>query len=137
VQDFTQNTPVKTSAIHHVALFANDVVRLAHFYVATFGLVETARHLKPDQSVRSIWLSFAQNSKVPFIAIEHEAKSAQSNDTGWAVVMLTIEHTDRISFLNNLKKQNITVERETSFSIFFRDPENNRVGVSHYPVPQQ
>jgi catechol 2,3-dioxygenase-like lactoylglutathione lyase family enzyme len=52
---------------------------------------------------------------------------------GWHVVALSMERADRSSWEARLAAAGVAVERRTPFSIFFRDPEGNRLALSHWP----
>jgi glyoxylase I family protein len=123
---------VQTFGFHHLALFGHDIEILATFYGEVFGLNRVATHTRPDGQLRSIWMAW-ETGPVPFIALEQEAVSHRANDTGLSVLMLNLARAERSAFKAHLQTMHISVERETPYSMYFRDPEGNRVGVSHYP----
>ena len=51
-------------ALHHLALGARDVERVASFYLDLFGLPELARHHDAAGELRSVWLGLGGSAGV-------------------------------------------------------------------------
>ncbi|MBM4375094.1 MAG: VOC family protein [Deltaproteobacteria bacterium] len=119
--------------LHHVALGAADVAGLAAFYGEAFGLAEVARHHEGDGALRSIWLELGGS----LLMIEHSTEPERRVQLGRGPFLLAfrIEPGARASFERTLEERGVVVESRTSFSSYFRDPEGNRVAVSHHPEP--
>jgi hypothetical protein len=52
---------------------------------------------------------------------------------GYYVFALRIGLAERDAWEQRLASAGVAVERRTRFSLFFRDPEGNRLAVSHHP----
>ena len=121
---------MRISGFHHLALFASDVERVAGFYREVLGLTEQARHLTPEGALRSIWLALPEEG---FLAVERAEPTAAAGAKGWAVLALRIDRADRAAALAELSRRSIAVESQSRWSVYFRDPEGNRVALSHHP----
>jgi len=122
---------MNTLGFHHVALQARDVTRVAEFYLRVLGLPETARHLRDDGSLRSIWVSVGGGHG--FLAIEAAASLEPAGALGFSMVALRIEPGDRAHLEATLAKHHVPIERESGWTVYVRDPEGNLVGLSHHP----
>jgi glyoxylase I family protein len=121
---------MRISGFHHLALFASDVEGVAGFYREVFGLTEQARHLTPEGALRSIWLTLPEGA---FLAVEHVSPTAVAGQRGWGVLALRIDRADRAAVLAELAHRGVPVESQSRWSVYFRDPEDNRVALSHHP----
>ena len=45
--------------------------------------------------------------------------------------------SERARWEQRLADAGVAIERTTAFSLFFRDPEGNRLALSHHPEPAQ
>ena len=54
---------------------------------------------------------------------------------GLFLVALRIGAEDRGGWKERLARAGVEVYHQTRYTIYVRDPEGNRVGFSHYPVP--
>jgi catechol 2,3-dioxygenase-like lactoylglutathione lyase family enzyme len=117
-----------------VALLARDVARLAAFYRDALGLAELKRHLHEDGSLRSVWLQLGAGPA--FLAVEPAAESAEGatpQGPGWFLLALSIPAAGRAELRAWLEARGVAVERESPWTLYFRDPEGNRVALSHHP----
>jgi hypothetical protein len=117
--------------VHHIALRTADVPRLVAFYREVVGLAldETAR----GRSTGSVWL-LADRTLVMV-----EPRGPGEPDVGGGsmdLVAFAIEPADRAAFSARLARAGVAVEQETAFTLYFRDPDGRRVGVSHFPHPR-
>ena len=107
------------------------------FYRDVLGLPVLAEHPGPDGALRSVWMGLPG----AFLALETvtgEAAppSAFRNGTpGWFLVALRISPTDRAAVRAELQRAQVAVEHETGWTLYVRDPEGNRVALSHHPDP--
>ena len=117
--------------LHHVALGAADVALVAAFYRERFGLVEIARHHTPDGALRSIWLDLGG----AVLMVERSSEPPRSCHIGRGPFLLAFRVTvkDRARLEAELEARGVPVESRTEFSSYFRDPEGNRVAISHHP----
>jgi catechol 2,3-dioxygenase-like lactoylglutathione lyase family enzyme len=81
-----------------------------------------------------VWLAAGDG----FLALERAggpARPGRFDDAppGWQVVALAISRTDREAWEGRLAAAGVPLARRSSFSLFFQDPEGNRVALSHWP----
>ena len=123
--------------LHHIALGSPDVARLAAFYRDAFELRELTRHTFPDGRVRSIWLD-VDGAR---LMIEHTASAARvpsaeaSPVAGVFLVAFQVSPPDRPALEQRLEALGCPIEARTEFSSYARDPDGNRIAISHYPEP--
>lgn len=123
-----------TLAFHHLAIQVHDVERCAAFYMDALGLPELVRHRNPDGSLRSIWLSLGEG----FVALEKTDASAASTPfrhayTGHHLLALRIAPAERQVLMAELLARGVVIEHQTRWTFYVRDPEGNRIGLSHHP----
>lgn len=121
---------------HHLAIQVHDVEGAARFYAEVLGLQEQARWHTPEGALRSIWMRLGEGPE--FIALE--AASEQPVETpfrhgraGLHLIALRIPREERARIVDRLKERGIAVEHETRWTVYLRDPEGNRIGLSHHP----
>jgi catechol-2,3-dioxygenase len=121
------------SRLHHVALGAQDVERVAAFYRDHLALAECARHHHEDGTLRSIWLDMG----AAILMIEKTTEPPRRCDIGAGPFLLAfrVVEADRARVEASLASAGVAVESRTAFTSYFRDPEGNRVAISHYPLP--
>jgi catechol 2,3-dioxygenase-like lactoylglutathione lyase family enzyme len=124
----------KVEGLHHVALQCADLERCEAFYREVLGLPLLRRWPGEGGGDRSIWLSTGTG----FLALERASRPVEEGpfeDTpaGWHVVALAIARADRRSWEGRLAAAGVRLARRSPFSLFFRDPEGNRVALSHWP----
>ncbi|AWV90592.1 VOC family protein [Bradymonas sediminis] len=131
------------SLLHHIALGVAEVEAIAAFYREIFGIQERTRHLYEDGRLRSIWLDMGG----PVLMVEHAAaleapahqrRALQPSDAvGEGLFLLTFTVADaaeRRAVEARAEAAGQPIESRSDFSSYFRDPEGNRVAVSHYPL---
>ncbi len=124
----------KVEGLHHVALQCADLGRCEAFYRDVLGLAVLRRWPAEGGGDRSVWLSTGEG----FLALERASRPVEEapfEDTpaGWHVVALSIARADRRSWEARLAAAGVRLARRSPFSLFFRDPEGNRVALSHWP----
>jgi predicted enzyme related to lactoylglutathione lyase len=119
--------------LHHLALGARDVARVAEFYQAAFGLQFDREHRKDDGTLRSIWLRTGSL----LLMIEHtEVPTRRVDGVGRGPFLLafTISASEREGVEALLELLGAPIESRTDFTSYARDPEGNRIAVSHFPA---
>lgn len=119
--------------VHHLALGTRDVERLARFYRVAFGLLEVKRHMGAAGELRSIWLDLGG----PLLMIESSAAPDRARvegvGAGLFLLALRVSISERASLEQGLEALGAPIESRTQFTSYTRDPDGNRVAVSHYP----
>lgn len=115
--------------VHHIAIQVRDLGLVARFYSDVLGLAGLP-------SVRSDARWFDLNGAILMLEQCGGDPVREAFDTprpGLHVLALGIARTERRVYAERLAQNQIVIERETRFSLFVRDPEGNRVALSHYP----
>lgn len=116
-------------AVHHIALWGHDLRTLERFYIDVIGLAPEAEHTDDDGSLRSIWL----RADSTIVMLEHAEADAQRGAAGWQVVAFEIDASERETVRERLNDAGFPVRDETDYTLYTRDPEGNRVALSHWP----
>jgi len=114
--------------VHHVALRTPDITALAGFYLRVFALPELKRN------ERSVWL---QAGETILMIEQREAGEPHVVQGSQEMFALGIAPAERAALYKRLGQEGATVEAETDFTVYFRDPEGRKVGASHYPLPRR
>ena len=119
---------------HHVAIQVRDLERVAAFYTSVLELPERARHFRPDGTLRSVWVGVPDG----FLALEAvegalEESPFRHSTPGLLLVALRIAPAARAAALKRLAEHGVQVVHETAWTAYFRDPEGNRIALSHHP----
>jgi hypothetical protein len=120
--------------IHHIAVKVADLARAEAFYAGLLGLPVLRRWPLPDgKGERSLWLDLGAGA---FLALERADRfeSAKAEDgTGIHLVALHIPRGERESWIAKLTQAGHPVYQQTDYTLYVRDPEGNRIGLSHWP----
>ena len=119
-------------ALHHIALGARDVEGVAQFYRDVFGLTELGRHLDDAGHLRSIWLDLG-DSILMVERTEEGRRRVEGVGAGPFLLAFSIRPGERSQVEARLEARGAPIEERTDFSSYARDPEGNRVAISHYP----
>jgi catechol-2,3-dioxygenase len=111
---------------------SQDVERLAAFYRDVLGLAECARHHTDAGTVRSVWLDLG-GATLMIEAAEAPARRVEGLGAGLFLLALAVTRGQRAALEEQLAQLGIAVESRTEFTCYFRDPDGNRVALSHYP----
>lgn len=120
--------------LHHVALGARDVARVAAFYRDVFDLPEVDRHLDDAGQLRSIWLRMG----AALLMVERTTYAAQRVEgvgAGPFLLAFAVAPEDRPALEARLAAAGAPIEARSGFSSYARDPEGHRVAISHWPEP--
>jgi len=123
------------SGFHHLAIQSRDPIALASFYREVLGLQELDRHLTREGKLRSIWLSLPGSG---FLALERTdgepaPEEFRRSRPGYSLFALRIAPEDRSALLKELARKGVQIVHQTRWTIYIRDPEGNRIGLSHHP----
>jgi glyoxylase I family protein len=120
---------------HHLAIQVRDLAATERFYREVLGLAVIKRWPARDGAgERSVWLDVGDGA---FLALERVAGGATVPEDaarpGLHLVALRIERAAREAWVQRLAAAGVAVEARTGFTLYVRDPERNRVGLSHWP----
>lgn len=129
---------MRPSGVHHIAVQVRDLSRAEFFYSSVLGLPVTKRWPSPEGGERSLWLDAGGGA---FVMLEKAAATARppSEDpfawpnAGWHVVALTIDVGERVAWEARLLEAHVEVVHRSKWTIYVRDPDGNRVALSHHP----
>ncbi len=122
-------------ALHHLALQCADLAATERFYVEVLGLPVARRWPAEGGGDRSVWLGLGGEA---FLALERageppRAGGWRSPEAGFHLVALRIGAHERAGWEARLAAAGVPVAHRTRWTIYLRDPEGNRVGLSHHP----
>ena len=110
--------------LHHLALRTADVAELERFYAGTLGL--TAIRRQPH----SVWLDAGGT----ILMLEARAAGEPAIEPGTReLVAFAIEPGAPV--IDRLREAGVAIEDRTAFTLYVRDPDGRRVGLSSYPTP--
>lgn len=116
--------------LHHLALFAADVDGLAGFYRDLLGLAESHRAVD-ERGLRAVWLDLGG----AILMVERAPDGAAPGGRGLGVdgLYFAIPAGEGAAWSARLEAAGAPVERRTTATLYARDPEGNRFGVSCWP----
>ena len=108
--------------MHHLALRTRDLAALEHFYIAIAGLALVKR-----DGERSTWL----RSGGVIVMIER-AGDGEPPPTAGSLDLLAFPVADLVVAEAACARAGVPVEARTSYTLYIRDPDGRRVGLSIY-----
>jgi glyoxylase I family protein len=126
--------------LHHLAIQVADLPACERFYREVLGLAVLRRWPDGSGGDRSVWLSLGgEGGGEAFLALERVG-SAPTVEPGWSsdrpglhLVALRIPRDERAAWVARLAARGVGLSHQTRFTLYVRDPEGNRVGLSHWP----
>ena len=127
-----------TLAFHHLAIQCADLERCESFYREGLGLPVLRRWPREGGGDRSVWLAVGADEATGFLALERAEETPAAHlwrdgRAGLHLFTLRIAPSERGAWEDRLEAAGILVVRRTRWTIYFHDPEGNRVGLTHYP----
>lgn len=122
--------------LHHVAIQCADLGACERFYREVLGLEVLRRWPRPEGGDRSVWLAAGGGA---FLALERAGEAPREpgawrdGAAGLHLVALRIGRGERATWEERLAARGVPVAHRTRFTLYLRDPEGNRVGLSHWP----
>lgn len=110
--------------VHHIAFRTHDLPRLERFYVQVLRF-----SVKTRLGQRSVWLD-AGDAILMLEKASPDEPGIPPNSMEF--VAFAIRPGERTPILDRLEALGIAVEHRTEYTIYFRDPDGRRVGVSHF-----
>jgi catechol 2,3-dioxygenase-like lactoylglutathione lyase family enzyme len=122
---------------HHLAIQCADLDRCEAFYRGVLGLPVLRRWPRPGGGDRSVWLAVGDAGE-GFLALERaEERPAprpwRDGAPGLHLLALRIAPGERRAWEDRLEAAGVPVVHRTRWTIYFHDPEGNRIGLSHHP----
>lgn len=122
-------------AFHHVAIQCADLGGCERFYRDVLGLPVLRRWPREGGGDRSVWLSV---EGAGFLALERADEAPvprpwRDGKPGLHLVALRIPASERTSWEDRLRAAGVAVVHRTRWTLYFHDPEGNRVGLTHHP----
>jgi len=125
-------------SFHHVAVQCLDLGRCERFYREVLGLAVLRRWPLEGGGDRSVWLEVG--GRTGFLALERADPAAARVEGPWRdgqaglhLVALRIAPGERQGWEERLAAAGVPVVHRTRFTLYLRDPEGNRIGLSHWP----
>lgn len=112
--------------VHHLAFRTPNLSRLEHFYKEVVGLEVLRR-----DGVRSAWLDAGGT----ILMLESAADGEPAVDArSLELTCFGVEPGDHLGIVRRLEAAGVGIEGRTAYSLYFRDPDGRRIGVSSYPA---
>lgn len=123
---------------HHLAVQVKDLARAERFYVDVLGLKVLRRWPWDDgrPGERSVWLSVGAGEEfLALEACEADRPPAPFRDPhgGLHLLALRILASERRQWEQALAERGVEVVHRSKWTLYLRDPEGNRIGLSHFP----
>lgn len=121
--------------LHHLAIQCAELEPCERFYREVLGLPVLQRGDDEQGRARSVWLGLGGGA---FLALERVDGSPdqgpwRSPRAGLHLLALRIEPGQRAAWEAKLTAAGVEVVHRTRWTLYVRDPEGNRVGLSHHP----
>jgi catechol 2,3-dioxygenase-like lactoylglutathione lyase family enzyme len=120
---------------HHVAIQCADLGRCERFYREVLGLPVLRRWPREEGGDRSVWLSTGGEGFLALERADEEPVATPWRDgrAGLHLVALRIPAGERGAWEDRLAAAGVLVVHRTRWTIYFHDPEGNRIGLTHHP----
>jgi catechol 2,3-dioxygenase-like lactoylglutathione lyase family enzyme len=120
---------------HHLAVQCARLEPCERFYREVLGLPVVRRGTGADGRERSVWLGLGGGG---FLALEQAGEAPDTRPwsdprPGLHLLALRIEASGRAVWEARLAAAGVEVVHRTRWTLYFRDPEGNRIGLSHHP----
>jgi catechol 2,3-dioxygenase-like lactoylglutathione lyase family enzyme len=106
-----------------------DPERSAAFYGGVLGLPVLRRNLTAEGALRSVWLRAGQS----ILMLERTLAGAGPLEGSGHLVAFDVENL--AAWERRLGDAGIALDGRTAFTLYFRDPDGHRVGLSTYREP--
>jgi glyoxylase I family protein len=126
-------------SFHHLAIQCADLEACERFYREVLGLPVLRRWPREGQpGDRSVWLAVGDAAEAEFLALERvegrpEPRPWRDGRPGLHLVALQIAPGERQRWEDRLAAAGVEVVHRTRWTVYFHDPEGNRIGLTHYP----
>jgi catechol 2,3-dioxygenase-like lactoylglutathione lyase family enzyme len=123
------------TGLHHLAIQVADLAGCERFYREVLGLPVLRRWPDEAGGERSVWLGVGEGG---FLALERAGARSEiapwkDGRAGLHLLALRIGPGERAGWERRLAEAGVPVVDRTRWTIYLRDPEGNRIGLSHHP----
>lgn len=115
--------------VHHLALRTPDPDALAAFHAAALDLPELRRN-HDAEGLYSVWLDLGG----AILMVERGARGGEAA-AGWDALLLRASPGSGEAWAARFAAAGATPDGRTGFTLYARDPDGNRFGVSSHPDP--
>lgn len=115
--------------IHHVALRVSDLERARRFYADLLGLPVEREQRDGEQLLRSIWL------RAGAARVMLERRLAGIGDEAGSGHLVAFAVSDLEAWELRLAEAGVPIDARTAHTLYVRDPDGHRVGLSAFPGP--
>jgi catechol 2,3-dioxygenase-like lactoylglutathione lyase family enzyme len=113
--------------IHHLAFRTESLLQLERFYADALGLPVLRR-----SEARAVWL----DAGGAIVMLElREPGEAPLPAGSKELVAFAIAADARALTTERLARHGVSIEASTDFTLYVRDPDGRRIGLSSYPAP--
>jgi glyoxylase I family protein len=109
--------------IHHLALRSRDPAATEHFYVSVLGLKILERHDERG----SVWLEASGA-----VVMVERAEDGEPVIAAGTRELVAFAIDDLPAWRRRLAEAGVEIEGETPYTLYVRDPDGRRVGLSTY-----
>jgi glyoxylase I family protein len=120
-----------------VAIQCADLAACERFYRDVLGLPVLRRWPGEAGDDRSVWLALGEGA---FLALERASRPGatpaapfRDERPGLHLVALRIGAAERPGWERRLEAAGVPVVERSRWTLYLRDPEGNRIGLSHHP----
>lgn len=131
---------MKLAGVHHVAIQVADLARAEAFWCELLGCAVVQRWADDAGQPRSLWVDVGGAA---FLALERVpargdvAPPFAHPSPGAHLVALRIARADRAAWEARLTSAGVAIEKRSRYTLYVRDPDGTRVGLSHHPEPAE
>ena len=115
--------------VHHLAIRTHDVETTVAFYKDVLGIVELR-----SRGSDSVWLALAGDA---VLMVERRAAGEPAIPAGSMDLIAFRVSDERKSEIRAAVRARGCYDGETAHTVYFRDPDGRRVGVSTHPLAGQ
>ncbi|MCE9599162.1 MAG: VOC family protein [Spirochaetia bacterium] len=119
--------------LHHVALVAEDVSRVAEFY-ETLGL-KRIKEQSDNKGIRSVWLEIGESILMierADLTLAKPIAGFHDKSPGYHLLAFRIQRKEKDFWMTKLSELRIPIVYFTDYTMYLMDPERNRIGLSFY-----
>ena len=126
------------TGVHHLAIQVRDLAAAERFYCGVLGLPVVRRWPAPGGGERSLWVATGAGAFLALEVVKSDQPVAAADPTrgdrpGHHLVALANPRAARPAWEARLEASGAAITHRTAYTLYFTDPEGNRLGLSHYP----